>query len=328
MGYGYSRRRGGSSNSGDSIEHIWAHQLKESKRNGNVFFEGKVIYSYGYHFPMARLLDDGRSVLITTRKYSVSTSAHQSATLSAVSHLNRIYCHTIPTGSGKIYPDVHQTNIAHWEREMKSALDGLAAARKAAPHIDKVEAIRHQVIRYTEYFKVKLKAKQRKYLLETDLDKYKEQVAIEKEKDNKKRLAAMKKAKPLHAEWLKAWRDSNEGEYSKTLNKHEKDAIEMIENEGKDANFVRLRVRGTALLTSKGISMPLAVAERFYRKYISVVAAGGCTEESTCAYEMLGYQVKEMTEARLLIGCHDIPRSEIDYVAGLFGWWGTATTKE
>lgn len=315
MAYGTGRNK-------DDVAHQWAHQLKDSYRKGAVFFEGKIIYSYGRHFPMARLMGDGKTVLITTRRYSNTTSAHQGAVSQAVSHLNRIYCHSVPTAA-TIHREMHQTNLSHWADAMKAALDGLAAARKAAPHIDKIEAIRHQVTRYTEYFKVKLTAKQRKFLMETDLDKYKEQVAIEKEKDNKKREAAMKKAAPLHAEWLKAWRDSNEGEYSKALNKHEKDAIEMIENEGKDENFVRLRVRGTALLTSKGISMPLAVAERFYRKYMAVVASGGCTSESTCQYEMLGYQVKEMTETRLLIGCHDIPRSEIDYIAGLFGWWDT-----
>lgn len=42
-------------------------------RAGNVFIEGKNIYSYGYHFIIAtRVTDD--AYMVTTRKYSSSTS--------------------------------------------------------------------------------------------------------------------------------------------------------------------------------------------------------------------------------------------------------------
>lgn len=58
--------------------HIWAQQNKERGQtsNGNIFFNGKVIYSYGHHFPMAIFLDDN-TVLINSDSYSISTSQHQ-----------------------------------------------------------------------------------------------------------------------------------------------------------------------------------------------------------------------------------------------------------
>lgn len=52
-------------------------------KGSNVFFSGAVLYSYGYHFELARKLDDG-TLLINTRSYSVSTSKHQSITRGAV----------------------------------------------------------------------------------------------------------------------------------------------------------------------------------------------------------------------------------------------------
>jgi hypothetical protein len=52
-------------------------------RAGNVFFSNKVLYSYGYHFELARLLSDG-SLLLNTRSYSKSTSKHQGVTRGAV----------------------------------------------------------------------------------------------------------------------------------------------------------------------------------------------------------------------------------------------------
>jgi hypothetical protein len=52
-------------------------------RAGNVFFSNDVLYSYGYHFELSRLLSDG-TLLVNTRSYSKSTSKHQSITRSAV----------------------------------------------------------------------------------------------------------------------------------------------------------------------------------------------------------------------------------------------------
>ena len=49
----------------------------------NVFTEGKVLYSYGRHFPMAFKLRDSQC-LFNIDKYSMSTSRHQNATSMAL----------------------------------------------------------------------------------------------------------------------------------------------------------------------------------------------------------------------------------------------------
>jgi hypothetical protein len=49
----------------------------EGKLNGShMFIEGDTIYSYGYHFPIAKRFDAGRFIF-TTSGYSVSTSIHK-----------------------------------------------------------------------------------------------------------------------------------------------------------------------------------------------------------------------------------------------------------
>lgn len=52
----------------------------EKGRTKNVFIEGRVIYSYGYHFPMALRLDspEGFIFIVNKNSYSSSTSRHQS----------------------------------------------------------------------------------------------------------------------------------------------------------------------------------------------------------------------------------------------------------
>lgn len=60
----------------------FADQKKEKGRAGNVFYERGVIYSYGYHFPMAYIR--GGRAFINSSRYSVSTSRQQSAVRAAL----------------------------------------------------------------------------------------------------------------------------------------------------------------------------------------------------------------------------------------------------
>lgn len=59
--------------------HVWAQQTQDQGRstNGNLFFRGKVIYSYGHHFPLAMFVPEYDIVLVNSDSYSVSTSKHQ-----------------------------------------------------------------------------------------------------------------------------------------------------------------------------------------------------------------------------------------------------------
>ena len=38
--------------------HVFAQQEQEYGRSGNIFFEGKKIYSYGYHYLMGNIIND------------------------------------------------------------------------------------------------------------------------------------------------------------------------------------------------------------------------------------------------------------------------------
>lgn len=80
------------------IPHLWAHGIPDGKRvrngTGNFYAIGDTIYSYGPHFPIARRVtlrangaNDRRGevvYLLTTGKYSVTTSGHVSAVLASI----------------------------------------------------------------------------------------------------------------------------------------------------------------------------------------------------------------------------------------------------
>src|SRR5258708_13051749 len=102
------------------IPHLWAHRTQDEARNrqGNLYFTGDTIYSYGSHFPIARHVtnDAGvRSVLFTTATYSVTTSSHCSAVRSAIPSGIRVFhvpnvCHGRYSGTD-LTPDHHSSNL-------------------------------------------------------------------------------------------------------------------------------------------------------------------------------------------------------------------------
>lgn len=50
---------------------------KGSARDGRIFIDGDTIYSYGYHFPIARRINP-TTFELTTKKYSVTTTKQTS----------------------------------------------------------------------------------------------------------------------------------------------------------------------------------------------------------------------------------------------------------
>jgi len=75
----------------DAVLNAYVNQLSSNGRNSteSLFFEGDVLYSYGYHFPLAVRLDDG-FYIVNGDKYSVTTSCHQSALFSIIPNSRRV----------------------------------------------------------------------------------------------------------------------------------------------------------------------------------------------------------------------------------------------
>lgn len=75
---------------GQEVAHIWANQhtngVDRAEGNGNIYFRGDTIYSYGSHFPIARHVTHkgNRAVLMTTRTNSVTTGKHIGYVVSAL----------------------------------------------------------------------------------------------------------------------------------------------------------------------------------------------------------------------------------------------------
>lgn len=96
-----------------AVVHAWAGRHSDNGQNPNesIFFSGLTIYSYGYHFPMARHISFN-DVLLTYATYSSTTSRHQSDVWRAVSHKNTIYVHDVldPLGKKAVEETIYSAN--------------------------------------------------------------------------------------------------------------------------------------------------------------------------------------------------------------------------
>ena len=122
------------------IPHLWAHRTQDEARNrqGNLYFTGDTIYSYGSHFPIARHVANGageRAVLFTTASYSVTTSSHCSAVRSAIPsgipvfHVPNV-CAGRYTGSELTAAD-HAGNLADYTERTEKHVVTSARARSS-----------------------------------------------------------------------------------------------------------------------------------------------------------------------------------------------------
>lgn len=69
------------------VAHLWANEKEESARGSNLFFEGRSIYSYGYHFEVGRIVRNKcgeKAYLLNDKYYSSSTCKHQRCVRSAI----------------------------------------------------------------------------------------------------------------------------------------------------------------------------------------------------------------------------------------------------
>ena len=133
------------------VTHLWANQLQDNAKNSghNFFFSGKTIYSYGYHFPIAKHVtnDNGQScVLFTERSYSLTTAKHISVVRQAVNHKDIVYCYS-PESS-------HEEHFKHWLRNAESVAKSLLSARKPEKYLNELQAIKDRVQKYCTFFSV------------------------------------------------------------------------------------------------------------------------------------------------------------------------------
>lgn len=241
----------------------------------NFYFNGKSIYSYGSHFCIARFVDHN-TLLFTERGYSNTTSKHIAITRSATSNRDKIYC---------AYPDgTHEANFHFWTSNAERIGQSLIKARKPAKYISELENVKYRAERYANYFGIEIPARLKNILDVTNADQYVQHVeSVAEFNKQEERRKARERAK-AHAKQLKDWRAF------KTTGIHDR------------IDYDYIRVTDTDFETSQRVKIPVNIGLRLY-KTIRTLKPGDA---------FLSYQVKDITNTFIQIGCHKIAFKEID----------------
>ncbi len=187
-----------------TIAHLWANQNQQSARNSgnNFFFERDTIYSYGYHFPIAKHVvnDNGdKAVLFTERTYSVTTAKHIRIVHHAANHLNVILCYNPEKSS-------HDDNFNSWLINVERIANNLVKAKKPEIYLNQIPNIADKVNKYALFFGLTIPVKLQAALSIGNKDQYKEyadkKAALELADKKRQQKELEKKHKKELSDWL------------------------------------------------------------------------------------------------------------------------------
>lgn len=318
----------------DEITHLWANQTQEEARCGNGFFEGEIIYSFGRHFPIARIYTDkkgNKTVFFTTQGYSSTTSKHIYSTWNACSHLPRLQMHTV------IQHDVtfgemtyqHRQNISSFVLNIKSSINRFKSARENKKYaLSDLSSFVKRFDDYVTFFELnsKIDSDTKSLIVVAKSDKWQKEIE-EYEKKKAQRLADPKlqekrekarkyreeKELKLNAEQIEKWRN-----FEAHRPYIQKRRYNYFNNSRPD--LMRYNAEKERIETSQGVQIPIELAHRFYRYIKIVLERGSCIGAETCQYQIAGYTVQEITNEHIKVGCHRITQTEIELMATKMNW--------
>lgn len=228
-----------------TIAHMWANKTQSKAGNGrNFFYEGDIIYSYGYHFPIAKHVEFNgeKAVLFTLQTYSNTTAKHIHVVRQACRHLNVIYCYSINND--------HLPNIEWWITQAEYKGGKLLNARKPEIYLNQLSQLRNEAQRYCNFFDLPMPIALERALNIQDKEQYskyiEEQVAFiaAAKKEEEKQLK--KKHKAALAKWLA-------GETNR-----------LYVHDGFD--YLRMSADNSEVETTQGVKVPYKAALFFYNK--------------------------------------------------------------
>lgn len=313
------------------IAHIFANEPGRNCKFGNGYVENDVIYSFGRHFPIAKRYIDTKgktTIFFTLNTYSKTTDKHIRDVSAATRHLDKLYMPKVP---GYYSTPDHNTNISIWRTKIERFLEQATSARENKEwHIKDARHSVGQLETYIAFFKLKVDKFTKALIADAKSDKWENQVEEYKkkkaereadpfieEKREKARLAREKAELKKNAEQIVKWRNFEVN--SPYLEVSRRMRWDSRYNNRPD--LLRYDPMKERIQTSQTVEIPVEVAKKFYRYIQVILAKGGCNSEECCNYKLLDrYNVTEITEERIKVGCHTIRMDEVHNMAKQLNW--------
>jgi hypothetical protein len=261
------------------LAHVYANQSQPTGTNSNrsFYFEDKTIFSYGRHFPIAKIVTNQQGVevmLFTFRTYSNTTSKQISIVRSATRQYGKIYCFN-PNYS-------HEANLQEWLNLAEKEAFKLSKAKKPEIYLYKLGLLTNEVNAYVNYFGLEIPPTLQ---------------AVLSIKDKKENLEYMSKKDELIKIEVAQKMKAQKIEYKKQLKKWFNFETSRVYS-GFNLDF--LRVNDNRIETTQAVQIPVELAKRLHNKI----------KENTLEVgeQLLSYRVDQIGDI-IKIGCHNFKRS-------------------
>lgn len=329
----------------DMVAHVWAAQTQHRGQNGKGTFRFQVGSLYSYGVEIARIVDTPaktKVALINTRGYSVTTSAHQGRAARAVSHLPTFRMNgTLPWGEPK---EVHAAMLA-------DATVLLGKAKRARTNGGYILDSARQRVEEANLFARTFRLRIPPAVLDDNLVE-----AVRRRKDQIERQTK-RAAKKAAAERLRVYRSRAEaylngtGEVWWKPNPRADAAFhqlpaemrkllldEMAKRSAKAAadwragglydgtllrdGPARLRIADKVVQTSMGAEVPVKDAKRLFPKIVAQRKLGQALDmySATRPFPIGNFRLSKIeADGSIVVGCHNIPWSEIELIARELG---------
>lgn len=290
------------------IPHLWAHKVQASARNPqrNLYFENGVIYSYGAYFPIAAHVehDARKAILVTTRKYSVTTAGHVSQVRGAIPSNVTVFNvpHVLITWHTA---ERHALNVKAYLADLAYVISKAQKARQlSSKRQERAEAKRlhDELLAYCKFFRLARPKNipELPKLTAAMVVKIKAREAFLASPEHKAKLQAQNAKK--FARCIENWR-AGTGYFSW---KQTRNLPTM------------LRINGNEIETSQGARVPVDHAKRVLAIVRRMVAEHKTFETNGHTIPIGVYKVDRIdADGTLHAGCHHIPYAEIERIGVL-----------
>lgn len=280
----------------NEVAHIWASQSQYEGRAGNIFFEDGVIYSYGYHFPVARFAPEyGNIVLFTSRGYSSSTGKHKSLIRAA-----------IPSTYQVIYCDDPKKSIDHNLDKWRAAVEWMRRDFAAKTHKISRGNLAVEIFKTcesAEIYCMALKIAAPEWTNESDQEMAAREYVYE--------LAKAREAKKAAAR----------AEYEKKAGLEAADRMALwiagdhVYTGGFQYLPTALRIKAESIQTSRGANIPVSDAIKLWPLLVRAKNSGKTLEAGLHSINLGAYRFNSFDGNTLIVGCHQIGWDQLEKMA-------------
>jgi hypothetical protein len=267
-----------------SLSHAWANQTHPIGKSSAMFFDGPVIYSYGYHYEIARFIQapNGKYVVfINTSGYSVSTSKHTGHVISSIpQYITKFY---VPFNlSGGYYQKDNSVSV----EKLPAIIENMALncknlcfdqlkARTNTSYFRQAASLYSNILEICSLFNLQAPSMPDNY--DEAGNKYDFLINTQTQRENIKAAKELEKSKELLIKWL------NHEHNGQLYN------IPVHLRISKDGQFIE---------TTKGAKVDYLKGLELFNRLVN--------KENVNGHKINGFTLLENSSEALTIGCHVI----------------------